>query len=233
MSKELPYFRFTASEWLNGDISLEATYMKGIFIDICSYYWFKNCSLTKAMLKKKYSSDVDGINDLIKLEILKHNKKTDFLEIGFLNEQFDMLSESRKRRQLAGSKGGKSKTSNAKAKPKQSPSYKDKDKDKDKDKIIKTDWDLLFDTWFDYKIKKGQTYKDDNSKKLFAKKLNKLSNGNIETAREIIEESMSNNWAGIFEIKNQNNGTNQKQGASLEGIRDMLNETCSDLPNRD
>ena len=26
MAKELPFFRFTASEWLNGDISLETSY---------------------------------------------------------------------------------------------------------------------------------------------------------------------------------------------------------------
>jgi len=202
MAKELPYFRFTAAEWLNGDISLEATYMKGIFIDICAYYWFKDCSLTKAILKKKYNSDVDGINDLIKLDILKHNKKTDYLKINFLDEQFDVLSEARKRRQDAGSKGGKKKSSNARAKPKQCSSYKDKDKDKDKENNKdKTDFELLLDIWFSYKTKKNQTYKSDESKMSFAKKLNKFSNGNIEVAREIVDNSMANNWAGIFEPK--------------------------------
>lgn len=132
MAKELPYFRFTASEWLNGDISLEAIYMKGIFIDICAYYWFKDCSVTKAMLKKRFSSDVDAILELIELEILKYDEESDYLCINFLNEQYDILSEQRKNRQAAGSKGGKQKSSNAKAKLKQKPSYKDKDKDKNK-----------------------------------------------------------------------------------------------------
>jgi hypothetical protein len=53
MAKELPYFRFTATEWLNGDISLESFELKGLFIDLCSYYWFKDCSVTVAMLEKK------------------------------------------------------------------------------------------------------------------------------------------------------------------------------------
>jgi len=50
----------------------------------------------------------------------------------FLNRQYDLLSENRKARQDAGSKGGK-----AKAKLKQKPSYKDKDNNKDKDNIVK------------------------------------------------------------------------------------------------
>ena len=39
MSKELPFFRFTVSEWLNDDISLESYVLKGIFIDVCAFYW--------------------------------------------------------------------------------------------------------------------------------------------------------------------------------------------------
>ena len=33
MAKELPYFRFTAAEWLNDDISLESYELKGLFIE--------------------------------------------------------------------------------------------------------------------------------------------------------------------------------------------------------
>jgi len=231
MAKELPYFRFTSQEWQNGNISLEGYELKGLFIDICAYYWIKDCSITLAMLEKRFNDANGLLNELFELDILLMDKKNKFVQISFLNEQFDLLSKARERRQLAGSKGGKSKTSNAKAKPKQSPSYKDKEKDKDKDKIIKTDWDLLFDIWFAYKTKRGQTYKDDNSKKLFAKKLNKFSNGNIETAREIIEESMSNNWAGIFELKNNNNGTNKQTGATMEEIGTILENQLGHLPD--
>jgi len=136
MAKELPYFRFTPQEWQNGDIGLESYEMKGIFIDICSYYWLRDCSLTLAMLQKKFSDATGVVEVLLNLHIIGWDKKTDYVQINFLNEQYDMLSEKRKRRQDAGSKGGKQKSSNATAMLKQKPSYKDKDKDKDKDKYI-------------------------------------------------------------------------------------------------
>jgi len=133
MSKELPYFRFTAFEWLNDDISLEDYQTKGVFIDVCAYYWFKDCSITKAMLEKRFSTVMTVIELLFESGIIKFRNGDDFIEISFLNKQFDELSELRKQRQSAGSKGGKQRASKAKAKLKQNPSYKDKDKDKDKD----------------------------------------------------------------------------------------------------
>ncbi len=72
------------------------------------------------------------LKELIDLGILKHENRHDKIEIEFLNRQYDLLSENRKRRQSAGSKGG-----NAKAMLKQKGSYKDKDKDKDKERDSK------------------------------------------------------------------------------------------------
>lgn len=132
MAKELPYFRFTVSEWLNDDISLESYELKGLFIDVCSFYWFKDCSINIAMLEKKFINALTLVNQLVKLEIIKVNNKGD-VNIMFLDAQYDLLSEKRKRRQTAGSKGGKSKASNAKAMLKQNPSYKDKDNNNKKD----------------------------------------------------------------------------------------------------
>ena len=133
MSKELPYFRFTAFEWLNGDISLESYDIKGVFSDICAYYWFKDCSITKAMLEKRFSNALTEIKTLLKTGIIKYKNGDEFLIISFLDEQFDQLSELRKRRQEAGRKGGKQGLSKPKAKPKQKRSYKDKDNNNNKD----------------------------------------------------------------------------------------------------
>jgi hypothetical protein len=130
MAKELPYFRFTVQDWQNGKISLESYELQGVFISVCGYYWINDCSITLAMLKKKFRDATKLIDELIELGIIKHEKKHDKIEIEFLNIQYDLLSEKRKRRQDAGSKGG-----NAKAMLKQKGSYKDKDKDKDKDNI--------------------------------------------------------------------------------------------------
>ena len=129
MASELPYFRFTVQEWQNGKISLENYEVKGLFIDLCGYYWIQDCNITLALLQKKFRNDIIILDELIKNNIIKHEKKTDLIQIEFLNKQFDLLSEKRKLRQIAGSMGGK-----AKAMLQQNPSYKDKDKDKDKDK---------------------------------------------------------------------------------------------------
>ena len=125
MAKELPYFRFTVAEWLTDDISVESYELKGLFIDICAYYWFKDCSITLAMLYKKFSNE-NNILNLIELGIIKHESKHDKIKIDFLLTQYDLLSEKRKLRQSAGSKGG-----NAKAMLKQKDSYKDKNNNKD------------------------------------------------------------------------------------------------------
>lgn len=149
MAKELPYFRFTVQEWQNGKISLESFELQGIFISICGYYWIQDCSLTLTLLKKKYRGFEKLIDELIELSIFKFNKKTDEVEITFLNIQFDLLSKARQSKQKAGSIGGKQKSSNAKATLEQKPSYKDKEKDnnkdkeKDKDNILQNSIEIL------------------------------------------------------------------------------------------
>lgn len=64
-----------------------------------------------------------------------------------------------------------------------------------------TGFDLIFQDWFDYKKTRRESYKSEKSITAFKDKLRKLSNNNESTAREIIEQSMANNWAGIFELK--------------------------------
>jgi hypothetical protein len=160
MAKELPYFRFTAQEWQNGDITLMDYESQGVFTNVCCFYWLSDCSITLAKLKLRLPTAINIIESLLKNGIIKHDAKTDFLEIEFLNEQFDVLSEKRKKRQEAGSKGGKAKSSNAKAMLKQKPSYKDKEKEKDNDNLLQPETTsnsaYSFDMfWKDYDKKQG------------------------------------------------------------------------------
>lgn len=76
----------------------------------------------------------------------------------------------------------------------------DEDENKDIDKE-KTNFEIILDEWFDYKKKRGQSYKSEKSKQLLATKLKELSGGDDLKARKIIEQSMLNNWAGIFQLK--------------------------------
>ena len=88
----------------------------------------------------------------------------------------------------------------------------DKDKDKDKDMVkdmvkdmeIHPDFFDVFVIWLNYKKKRGESYKTKESAQLAFNKLYKLSDGSYIKAREIVEDSMANNWAGIFELKNNN-----------------------------
>lgn len=60
------------------------------------------------------------------------------------------------------------------------------------------------ETWLAYKKEKGQAYKPSGFIS-FYKKLCKLSNNNPQVAMAIVEESKSNNYAGIFPLKTNNN----------------------------
>lgn len=86
MSKELPYFKFYTGEWSNGDITLEDYETQGVFINVCAYYWFKECQLTVSSLKKKFRSHDHIICNLLDLNIIK--SVGDNILISFLNEQF-------------------------------------------------------------------------------------------------------------------------------------------------
>ena len=125
MANELPYFRFTVQAWQNGKIGVERSELKGLFMDICGYYWVQDCHMTLPLLEKKFPNDKNMIKELIDLGILKHERRHNRIEVEFLVNQRLLLNEKRKARQDAGSKGGK-----AKAKLKQNLSYKDNNKDK-------------------------------------------------------------------------------------------------------
>lgn len=60
------------------------------------------------------------------------------------------------------------------------------------------------ETWLAYKKEKNQSYKPTGFKS-FYKKLCELSGNDPQKAMAIIEQSMANNYAGIFELKQSNN----------------------------
>jgi len=58
-----------------------------------------------------------------------------------------------------------------------------------------------FEEWLKYKRSKNQMFKRQCDLELCYKKLKKFSDGNAEKATLIIEQSMTNNWSGLFELK--------------------------------
>lgn len=80
----------------------------------------------------------------------------------------------------------------------------------------------IVDTWLQYKKEKGQSYKPTGFK-TFYKKLCELSNNNPQVAMAIIEQSMQNNYAGIFPLRNNNNNNYGR-----ETITDKIRRTIEE-----
>jgi hypothetical protein len=71
-------------------------------------------------------------------------------------------------------------------------------------------------TWFDYKQSRREMYKTMQSASVCYKSLYDLSNGSPTMAERIINQSIANNWAGLFEIKTTSNGTTFKSYQQAE-----------------
>lgn len=106
MAIELPYFKFVINDWDNGDITLESLDSQGLFINICSYYWSKECNITFDNLKRKfYDKNSDVFDSLFERKIIK--KKGEKVSINFLNEQFLVRKNKSKKNSSNGKKGGR------------------------------------------------------------------------------------------------------------------------------
>lgn len=96
--------------------------------------------------------------------------------------------------------------------------------------FVATEYKEIFLDWLEYKRNRKQSYTDVKSIKVCYNKLVKLSQNNPETARQIVEQSMANNWAGLFALKNDNqygiNRTNysRKQEANNYALHQYLEE---------
>ena len=78
------------------------------------------------------------------------------------------------------------------------------------------------DLWLTYKRTRRETYKSQMSFERMVKQLNDFSEGNHETAVKIIEQSMANNWAGLFQLKEQKLGKNERaRQTALSNLSDL------------
>lgn len=88
----------------------------------------------------------------------------------------------------------------------------------------------IFYDWLEYKKQRKESYKTEKSIKLCYQKLIKLSGYDPFVARQIVDQSMANNWAGLFELKTENqygiNSKNysRKQEANNYALKQYLEE---------
>ena len=87
--------------------------------------------------------------------------------------------------------------------------------------IVATNMLKPVEIWLAYKKEKAQSYKPTGFK-TFYKKLCEFSGNNPQVAMAIIEQSMQNNYAGIFPLRNNNN--NYGRETITEKIRRTVEE---------
>lgn len=106
MAKELPYFKFEPAEYLTKNISFCSLSAQGLFVNICSYYWQRNCKLTTEQVLKRlnYKTELD---ELISEGII--DLQDDFIVIKFLDNQLVEVEKTSKQNALNGAKGGRPK----------------------------------------------------------------------------------------------------------------------------
>lgn len=73
--------------------------------------------------------------------------------------------------------------------------------------------------WLAFKREKKQSYKP-KGLEMLKKKLLTLSNGNGKIAMQIVEQSMMNNYSGLFPIRDTNNNSNLPVGMNLQNSKD-------------
>jgi hypothetical protein len=107
MAKDIPYFKFYINEWINGDITLEEMEIQGVFINVCAYYWSKDCDLSVINLKKRFRGYENQIDYLINSSIIKVYNEN--IKIDFLNDQLNSKEIQKIINRENGSKGGRPK----------------------------------------------------------------------------------------------------------------------------
>jgi len=135
MSKELPFFKFNATQWLTGNINYETYHTQGVFIKACAEYWNRSNDLTIDDLNLRIN-EAETIKYLIEKGYLKLKGKK--LVIKFLDEEKEEINSKRLKLSEAGRKGG---LSSVQARLKQGSSIKNKNKEQEEykeEKDLKT-----------------------------------------------------------------------------------------------
>jgi hypothetical protein len=141
MAKGLPYFKFTPSEWLTGEICFEDLETQGLFINICAWYWQRDGVLTVSDILKRYNKPT-AFNSLSSRFL---NIENDTIKIAFLDEQLIERNHTSKVNSKNGSMGGRPKTKEEKptafnsvneTKANENPIRKEEEENKNKNLMV-------------------------------------------------------------------------------------------------
>jgi len=243
---KLQYFKFDASEWMIGDITTCTMEAQGLFANLCAFYWMRECVVSLGIVQNKYPEHAHLLNELIDNGVIKSNE--DHIVIEFLDEQMVDVKKLSEIRRDAGSKGGQAKSSKCLANGKQLPIYKDKDEDfvlpkKQTKKVFKRtkpskrenkhrpifseyEWfrddvqKMWDEEWWPLKMEKGCS-PSDNAIRRALNKIEKFSDGDYDTALEILTQSVDRGWTDIWGLKTNKKDVNRRGSrnfTSPEGV---------------
>lgn len=194
MSKELPYFKFQPSEWMTGDITLCSMEAQGLFINLCSYYWIRDCNISLANAQQRFSNCFSLFEELQSKDILKVNGDEKII-INFLDEQMEKFTDISAKR----SKSGGIRKEQMQSKCKTNAPHKDKEENKKKRKIYSEQAHNLFldlVILFDEKLRPDTETKKDKWLDVCEKL---LKTNDYDHIKNIVKRArMDDFWSGNF-----------------------------------
>ena len=82
--------------------------------------------------------------------------------------------------------------------------------------FISDDWEDVWKGWMEYKkVEHGNKFKSSKTEQTAINNLVDLAGGDLETAKKVINQSISNNYKGLFKLKETKNGTTTKSNYDI------------------
>tara|TARA_R100000654_G_scaffold23409_1_gene45790 strand:- start:244 stop:963 length:720 start_codon:yes stop_codon:yes gene_type:complete len=234
----MEWFKFPVTKWLLPKYQRLSAEAQSDYINLCCMYWYQEGELTVEDASE--NAELEALRKVIQVE-------EGMVYIDFLQEQLDLVKHKKAIRREAGAKGGKAyrptqakarKSKQTVSKSKQTPSKskqtqadkirEDKSRE-DKNRIDKTRENIVFpfsdlflpiwSLWKEYKYEQHKfKFASSKSEQAQLNMLVKYSDGNEQTAQEIIEYSMANGYKGIFEPKPKPNEKTRFDSSKLQSI---------------
>ncbi len=199
MAKELPYFKFEPSEWLEGNIQLCSFEAQSSFINLASGYWLKLGDVSYAFALHKYCNrNTEVLQELISNEIIA--VENDKISINFLDEQLKEFNETSEKRRNAANKRWKNASAmqvHSKSNAIREEKIREEDIKEEKFSFKKSlltlcdDVDLVNDYLIVRKNKKAS-----NTKTAFNKLKNQIKKSNY-TGKDILKICVERSWSGF------------------------------------
>jgi hypothetical protein len=87
----------------------------------------------------------------------------------------------------------------------------------------------IWDAWKSYKQDEHRkSYKSAKTEQQAINQLYELAGGNVETASKIVQQSIANQWQGLFELKTIKNGNQQSTKSLRERVQEEFNRRYPD-----